>query len=126
VYNQGKAHEVRFQKPGDPNIRWTNIWSAHERVAVKRRPGEEATATRSTGRSELVVRDGDGRLVYRLTLPCDPIKDTAFLAALVAGKQVSAIACERAGDAQVFYARTLDEVREWAEKVRGGAPGTRR
>jgi hypothetical protein len=25
VYNQGKAHEVRFQKPGDPRTRWTNI-----------------------------------------------------------------------------------------------------
>jgi hypothetical protein len=43
-----------------------------------------------------------------------------FLAALVAGKRVNAIACERPGTAQVFYARTLDEVSEWAEKVRGG------
>jgi hypothetical protein len=54
-----------------------------------------------------------------LTLPCDPIEDAAYLAALVAGKQVSAIARERPGNAQIFYARSLDELREWAARVRG-------
>jgi hypothetical protein len=71
-------------------------------------------------RTELVVRDGDGRLVYRFTLPCDPIADPDYLLALVAGQRVAAIACERQGSAQVFYARTLDELREWAEGVRKG------
>jgi hypothetical protein len=33
---------------------------------------------------------------------------------------VSAIACERSGDAKVFYAKTLDELRAWAERVRDG------
>jgi hypothetical protein len=47
----------------------------------------------------------------------DPVAD---LAALVAGQQVSTIACERPGSAQVFYARTLDELREWAEEARNG------
>jgi len=42
------------------------------------------------------------------------------LKALVAGEQVSAIACERPGDAKVFYAKTLDEVRAWAEEARKG------
>jgi hypothetical protein len=89
-------------------------------VAVKRqRPGGEVVATAST-RTELLVRDGDGKLVYRFTLPCDPVADPEYLAALVAGKQVSAIACERPGDAKVFYAKSLDEVRAWAEKVRKG------
>jgi hypothetical protein len=35
-----------------------------------------------------------------------PVENTDYLAALVAGQQVSAIACERPGDVQVFYART--------------------
>jgi hypothetical protein len=59
-------------------------------------------------RTELLVRDGDGRLVYRFTLPCDPVEDTAYLKALAAGQQVSAIACERPGTAHVFYAMTLE------------------
>jgi hypothetical protein len=71
-------------------------------------------------RPSRVVRDGDGRLVYRLTLPCDPVADPAYLKALVAGEQVSAIACERSGSAQVFYARSLDELRAWAEEARKG------
>jgi hypothetical protein len=79
---------VRFQKLVDPSTTWTNIWSAHERVAVKRRrPDGEAATTRSTGRSELVVRDADGRLVYRLTLPCDPIEDANYLVALLAASR---------------------------------------
>jgi hypothetical protein len=61
-----------------------------------------ASLLSTAGGSELIVRDSDGRLVYRLTLPCDPVVDTAYLAALVTGKQVSAIACERPGTAQVF------------------------
>ena len=68
--------------------------------------------------TELVVRDGDGKLVYRFTLPCDPVADPTYLAALVAGERVAAIACERPGTAQVFYARTLDELRE---RARSGA-----
>jgi hypothetical protein len=48
------------------------------------------------------------------------LADTGYLRALVAGEQVSAIACERSGEARVFYARSLDELRAWAEKVRGG------
>jgi hypothetical protein len=75
VYNQGKSHQVRVQKPGDPSTKSINFWSAHQRVAVKRqRPGGEVTATRATvsTRTDLVVRDGDGKLIYRLTLPCDP------------------------------------------------------
>jgi hypothetical protein len=56
-----------------------------------------------------------------LTLPYDPIEDANYLAALVAGQRVSAIACERPGSAQVFYARALDELKEWAEGVRKGA-----
>jgi hypothetical protein len=40
--------------------------------------------------------------------------------ALVAGEHVSAIACERLGTAQVYYARTLDEMKAWAARVRGG------
>jgi hypothetical protein len=120
VYNQGKAHQVRVQKPGNPSTKSINFYPAHERVAVKRqRPGGEVVATAST-RTELLVRDGDGKLVYRFTLPCDPVADPEYLAALVAGKQVSAIACERPGDAKVFYAKSLDEVRAWAEKVRKG------
>jgi hypothetical protein len=67
-----------------------------------------------------VVRDGDGQLVYRFTLPCDPVADPDYLAALVAGQRVAAIACERAGTAQVFYAKSLGELREWAARVRGG------
>jgi hypothetical protein len=65
-------------------------------------------------------RDADSRLVYRLTLPCDPIEDTTDLAALVAGQCVAAIVCERPGMAQIFYAKTLDELRGWAARVRGG------
>jgi hypothetical protein len=38
--------------------------------------------------------------------------------ALVAGKQISAIACERPGTAHVFYANTRDQLKEWAEGVR--------
>ena len=64
--------------------------------------------------AELVVRDGDGKLVYRLTLPVDPIADPAYFMALVAGQQVTAIACERSGNAQVFCAKTLEELRTWA------------
>jgi hypothetical protein len=123
VYNQGKSHQVRVQKPGDPSTKSSNFYPAHVRVAVKRqRPGGEVVATKATvsTRTELLVRDGDGKLVYRLTLPCDPIEDTTYLAALVAGEQVAAIACERPGDAKVFYARSLDELRAWAEKVRDG------
>jgi hypothetical protein len=80
------------------------------------------TATRATvsTRTELLVRDGDGRLVYRFTLPCDPVADPAYLNALASGESVAAIACERPGSAKVFYAKTLDELRAWAEKVRGG------
>jgi hypothetical protein len=123
VYNQGKAHQVRVQKPGDPSTKSSDFYPAHERVAVKRqRPSSEAAATKATARTrtELVIRDGDGRLVYRFTLPCDPVEDTAYLKALVAGERVSAIACERPGDAKVFYAKTLDEVRTWAEEARKG------
>jgi hypothetical protein len=72
----------------------------------------------TAGGSELIVRDSDGRLVYRRTLQCDPVQDTAYVATLVTGKQVSAIACERPGTAQVFYAKTLDELRDWAARVR--------
>jgi hypothetical protein len=71
--------------------------------------------------TELVIRDDEGQLVYRFTLPCDPIADVEYLAALVAGQQVGAIACERSGDPDVFYAMTLDEMRAWAARVRGGA-----
>jgi hypothetical protein len=49
-----------------------------------------------------------------------PVADPAYLKALVAGQEVSAIACERPGDAKVFYAKTLDEVRTWAEEARKG------
>jgi hypothetical protein len=56
--------------------------------------------------------------VYRLTLPCDPVTDPAYRA-LVAGQQVAAIACERSGDAKVFYAKALDELRAWAATVWG-------
>jgi hypothetical protein len=45
--------------------------------------------------------------------------ERGYLAALVAGEQVAAIGCERPGSAQVFYARSIDELRKWAEK---GAP----
>jgi hypothetical protein len=120
AYQQGKMHEVRMHKPGDPATTWTDSWSAHERVTVKRRrPGGEAATRPTVSRTELVVRDGDGQLVYRLTLPCDPVADPGYLEALVAGQRVAAIACERPGTAQVFYAKSLDELREWAEKVRG-------
>ena len=64
---------------------------------------------------------GDGKLVYRFTLPRDPIADIEYLSALVNGHQVAAIACERSEDAKVFYVRTLDELRAWAERVRSGA-----
>jgi hypothetical protein len=74
-------------------------------LAGARAGGGEAGATAST---ELVIRDSDGKLVYCFTLPCDPIPDPAYLAALVNGQKVSAIACERPGTAQMFYARTLD------------------
>jgi hypothetical protein len=57
---------------------------------------------------------------YRFTLPRDPVADPEYLAALVGGQQVAAIACERPGTAQVFYAKTLDELRAWAARVRGG------
>ena len=47
AYNQGKSHQVRVQKPGDPSIKSINFYSAHERVEVKRqRPGGEAAATK--------------------------------------------------------------------------------
>jgi hypothetical protein len=72
--------------------------------------------------TELVIRDSDGKLVYCFTLPCDPIADPAYLAALVNGQKVSAIACERPGTAQMFYARTLDELRAWG----GAGEGRRR
>jgi hypothetical protein len=123
VYQQGKSHQVRVQKPGDPSIKTINFYSAHERVTVKRgRPGGEVTATRATvsTRTELLVRDGDGKLVYRLTLPCDPVADPSYFAALVAGEQVAAIACERPGTAHVFYARSIDELKAWAARVRVG------
>jgi hypothetical protein len=58
--------------------------------------------------------------VHRFALPCDPVADPAYLKALVAGEQVSAIACERSGDAKVFYAKSLDELRAWAEGARKG------
>jgi hypothetical protein len=75
----------------------------------RRRSDGEAAATRGPHRA------GRRRRPARLPLDAaDPIEDTAYLAALVAGKQVSAIACERPGVAQVFCAKSLDEVREWA------------
>jgi hypothetical protein len=121
VYQQGKSHQVRVQKPGNPTIKSINFYPAHERVAVKR--GREVTPTRATAsatRTELLVRDGEGKLVYRFTLPCDPVADPGYLKALVAGEQVAAIACERPGTANVFYAKTLDELKAWAAQVRGG------
>jgi hypothetical protein len=120
AYQAGKMHEVKMQKPGNPSTTSTSIWPAHQRLTVKRRSDGKAAATRSTGRTELVVRDGDGQLVYRFTLPCDPVADPDYLAALVAGQRVAAIACERAGTAQLFYAKSLGELREWAARVRGG------
>jgi hypothetical protein len=51
-------------------------------------------------------------MVYRLTLPCDPVADPAYLKALVAGQQVAAIACERRTP-RFFYARSLDELKTW-------------
>jgi hypothetical protein len=112
-----------------PEHQVQQLLPAHERVAVKRqRPGSEAAATKATAstRTELLVRDGDGRLVYRLTLPCDPVANPAYLKALVAGEQLSAIACERPGDAKVAYAKTLDEVLAWAEEARKGPAVSRR
>jgi hypothetical protein len=89
-------HHVRVQKPGNPGLKSINFYPAHARVAVKPRGQAGEAAPRST-RTELVVRDGDGKLIYRLTLPCDPVADPAYLKALVAGQEVSAIACERSG-----------------------------
>jgi hypothetical protein len=37
VYNQGKIHRVRLQKPGDPSVTSEEHWLAHQRVAVRRR-----------------------------------------------------------------------------------------
>jgi hypothetical protein len=48
------------------------------------------TPTASATRTELLVRDGDGKLVYRFTLPCDLVADPDYLKALVAGQQVAA------------------------------------
>jgi hypothetical protein len=81
---------------------------------------ELLVATAST-RTELVIRDGAGKLVYRFTLPCDPVADPTYLKALVAGQSVAAIACEGPGSSNVFYARSLDDLRKWAEDVRRGA-----
>jgi hypothetical protein len=36
AFLQGKMHQVRFQKPGDPSTTWTTIWPTHERVTVRR------------------------------------------------------------------------------------------
>jgi hypothetical protein len=69
----------------------------------------------ATVSTDLVIRDGDGQLLYQFTLPCNPVADPGFLKALVAAEQLSAIACERSGDGTVFYAKTLDELRAWAD-----------
>jgi hypothetical protein len=61
AYNQGKMHQVRVQQPGNPSFKSINFYPAHERVTVKRGDGGDA-APRPT-RTELVVRDGDGKLV---------------------------------------------------------------
>jgi hypothetical protein len=123
TYQGGKMVRVRLRRPGDTTVTDVEYWPAYQRVKVKRRrPGGEVAATRATvsTRTELLVRDGDGKLVYRFTLSCDPVANPAYLEALVAGQQVSAIACERPGTAQVFYAKTLDELRAWAARVRSG------
>jgi hypothetical protein len=75
-------------------------------VTVKRRESEiqnlRSGRTTRVVCTELLARDPDGPPVYRFTLPCDLIEDTAYLAALVAGKQVRAIACERRERADVL------------------------
>jgi hypothetical protein len=37
VYDQGKMHRMRLQKPGDPSVTVTEHWPAHQRVRVKQR-----------------------------------------------------------------------------------------
>jgi hypothetical protein len=76
AYSQGKMHQVRVQKPGNPALKSISFYPAHERVTVKAR-GQGGEPTPRPTRTELVVRDGDGKLVYRLTLPCDPVADPA-------------------------------------------------
>jgi hypothetical protein len=83
VYNQGKSHQVRVEKPGDPQHQVAQLLPRAREVKVKPR-GQGEAAPRPT-RTELLVRDGDGKLVYRFTLPCDPVADPTYLAALVAG-----------------------------------------
>jgi hypothetical protein len=88
VYNQGKQHQVRVQKAGNPSTKSINLYPAHERVMVKPRGQGGGAAPRQGGgaaprptRTELLVRDSDGKPVYRLTLPCDPVADPAYLKA---------------------------------------------
>jgi hypothetical protein len=51
---------------------------------------------------------------HRLRIVADP----AYLKALAAGHQVSAIACERPGSAQVFYTRTNRRADDVASNAR--------
>jgi hypothetical protein len=88
TYQGGKMVRVRLRKPGDTSVTDVEYWPAYQRVRVKRRrPGSGVVTTKATvsTRTELVIRDGDGKLVYRLTLPCDPVVDPGYLAALVCG-----------------------------------------
>jgi hypothetical protein len=36
AYRQGKMHEIRLRKPGDPSATTTEQWPAHQRIAVRR------------------------------------------------------------------------------------------
>jgi hypothetical protein len=61
---------VRLRHPGDTSVPDVEYWPAYQRVAVRRqRPGREPAATRATvnSRTELLICDGDGKLVYRFT-----------------------------------------------------------
>jgi hypothetical protein len=109
-YLKGKMIRISLRAVGGGPMIETEHWPAHKRVAVRR----------DQANGELLVGDGDGKLVYRLNLPCDPVADPAYLKALAAGEQVSAIACEQPGSAKVFYAKTIDELKKWAARVRGG------
>jgi hypothetical protein len=36
VYQAGKMHNVKMQKPRDPTMVWQNVWPAHVRIAIRR------------------------------------------------------------------------------------------
>ena len=71
---------------------------------------------------EQISKGSGGRSQRVIDVPVFSFLEAKAIAeSILRNQQVTAIACERSGSAQVFYAKTFDELRAWAERVRSGA-----